>query len=97
MSTAREPLTPAQLRSRVVISVPEYAATFDADERTVRRAIREGQIQALQIGDIWRIPVAPLLRQCGLDLENSDAGGGTPANASTSTPPSDRSYRHGSG
>jgi excisionase family DNA binding protein len=75
----RKPLTPAELRSRVVITVAEYAVTFSYDERTVRRAIREGQLQALQVGDTWRIPVAPLLQRCGLadpaefDLENSDA------------------------
>jgi excisionase family DNA binding protein len=66
MSIARAPLTPAELRSRVVITVPEYAATFSADERTVHRAIRNGQIHALRIGDTWRIPVAPLLQQCRL-------------------------------
>jgi excisionase family DNA binding protein len=70
----REPLTPAELRSRIVLTVPEYAATFFADERTVRRAIQEGQIQALQVGNTWRILVAPLLKHCGLlDLEDSEA------------------------
>jgi excisionase family DNA binding protein len=72
----REPLSPEELRGRVVITVAEYAATFCADERTVRRAIRDGQIQGLQVGDTWRIPVAPLLRQCG--LENSEAADTTP-------------------
>jgi hypothetical protein len=77
-----------------VITIGEYAATFLVDERTARRSIREGQLRALQIGDTWRIVVAPLLRQCGLlddataepgpgiDLENSEAGVGTPASAS---------------
>ena len=82
----RRPLSLADLQNRVVITVPEYAATFCADERTVRRAIRDGQIQALQIGDTWRIPVTPLLRQCGLadaepaesDLDNGDAAVTTP-------------------
>jgi excisionase family DNA binding protein len=84
----RQPLTLAELLSRVVLTVPEYAATFDVDERTARRAIREGQLHALRIGDTWRIPVAPLLQKCGLadadptgiDLANSEA-----APASTAT------------
>jgi hypothetical protein len=77
----REPLTPAELRGRVVITVPEHAATFFADERTVRRDIQEGRLQAIQVGTTWRILVAPLLQQCGLadaetaefDLEDSEA------------------------
>jgi excisionase family DNA binding protein len=68
----RKPLSPDELGRRVVITVQEYAATFGADQRTVRKAIRAGQIRAVQVGDIWRIPVAPLLRQCGLDLEDSE-------------------------
>ena len=67
-----QPLLPDELRSRVVITVGEYAATFFADERTVRRDIKAGKIQALQVGDTWRIPVAPLLVQCGLTPENSE-------------------------
>jgi hypothetical protein len=77
----REPLTPAELRGRVVITVPEHAATFFADERTVRRDIQEGRLQAIQVGTTWRILVAPLLQQYGLadaetaefDLEDSEA------------------------
>jgi hypothetical protein len=69
VSAARGPLTAAELQSRIVITVPEYSATFFADERTVRRDIKDGRLQALQVGTTWRILVAPLLRQCGLDLE----------------------------
>jgi excisionase family DNA binding protein len=72
MSAARKPLTAPELQSRIVITVPEYAATFGLDERTARRAIRDGQLAAIQIGDTWRIPTRPLLRQCGLDQEDSD-------------------------
>jgi excisionase family DNA binding protein len=80
VSAGRRPLTPAELQSRIVITVPEYAATFGYDQRTVRRAIREGQIPALQVGDTWRILVVPLLKQCGLDLDlkDSEAGVATP-------------------
>ncbi len=81
----RQPLALTELSSRIVITVPEYAATFDVDERTARRAIREGQLHALRIGDTWRIPVAPLLQKCGLadpnpteiDLANSEAASAT--------------------
>jgi excisionase family DNA binding protein len=69
-----------------VITVLEYAATFCADERTVRRAIKDGQIQALQVGTTWRIPVAPLLSRCGIDLENSEGGPASPPVATTPTP-----------
>jgi hypothetical protein len=82
----RRPLSVADLQNRVVITVPEYAATFCADERTERRAIREGKLQAVQLGDTWRIPVAALLKQCGIDLENSEGEPGSPPVAMTPTP-----------
>jgi excisionase family DNA binding protein len=85
MSTTRQPLTPNELCGRIVITVPEYAATFGYDERTVRRAVRDGQIQALQIGDTWRIPTAPLLRQLGITPENSEGEPGSSPIASTAT------------
>jgi hypothetical protein len=81
----RQPLTLADLLSRIVITVPEYAAIFLADERTVRRDIKDGRLQALQVGTTWRILVAPLLQRCGLadadsteiDLANSEAAPAT--------------------
>ncbi len=74
------PLSPDELRCRVVITVAEFAATWDMDERSVRRAIRAGEIQAQQFGNLWRIPTRPLLRQCGLDdlEENANVSGGSP-------------------
>lgn len=84
----RQPLTPAELLGRVVITVPEYAATFFADERTVRRDIKVGRLNALQVGDTWRILVAPLLRQCGLtDPGNSEGEPGSSPIATIGTTP----------
>jgi excisionase family DNA binding protein len=92
MSTRnRKPLSPDELRRRIVITVQEYAVTFSANERTVHRAMRDGQIPALQIGTTWRIPVAPLLQQCGLASEDSEAAGGARGISPRHPPPSDRS------
>lgn len=79
MTRTVQPLTVAELQSRIVITVPEFSTTFEVDDRTARRAIREGQLAAIQIGGTWRVLVAPLLRQCGLDLpEDSEARDANP-------------------
>ncbi|MFC5748912.1 helix-turn-helix domain-containing protein [Actinomadura rugatobispora] len=58
-------MTPAELRARNFLSVREAAEFFaddqPCDERTVRRAIEQGQIPAVKVGTKTLIPVAPLL------------------------------------
>lgn len=60
-------MTPAELRQRVVITVPELADVLGVDERTVRRAIAHDQILAIKVGKKTLIPVAKLLPLLGLD------------------------------
>jgi hypothetical protein len=79
MTRTVQPLTVAELQTRVVLTIPEFSTTFHVDDRTARRAIREGQLAAIQISGTWRVLVAPLLRQCRLDLpEDSEARAGNP-------------------
>ena len=62
MSRQAAPLTPDELCSRVVITVPEYAATFCADERTVVATSKKAGSKhcgSAQPGESWS------LRYCG--------------------------------
>ncbi len=58
-------MTPDELRTRNFVNVAEAAEFLGPgeplDERTVRRAIEQGQIPALKVGAKTLIPVAPLL------------------------------------
>ncbi|MBX6765931.1 MAG: helix-turn-helix domain-containing protein, partial [Actinomadura rubrobrunea] len=58
-------MTPDELHGRNFLSVRETAEFFASDqpcdERTVRRAIEQGQIPAVKIGAKTLVPVAPLL------------------------------------
>lgn len=58
-------MTPDEVRSRNFLSVKETAAFLSdgepLDERTVRRAIAEGQIPSVKVGTKTLIPAAPLL------------------------------------
>ncbi|MEV4107745.1 helix-turn-helix domain-containing protein [Nonomuraea sp. NPDC049695] len=58
---------------RLFATVPETAGLFGADERTVRRAIKDGQIPAVQVGATYRVPVAWLRAQALVDLDGSAA------------------------
>lgn len=42
----------------VFATVPETARVLRVDERTIRRGVREGQIPAVQVGSVHRVPVA---------------------------------------
>ena len=69
-----------ELRTWIFATVPEIATVTRNDPRTIRKAIQMGEIPACRFGDTIRIPVAPFLKQCGLDLdsEDSEAGVTTP-------------------
>jgi hypothetical protein len=103
VSACRRRLTPAELQNRVVLTVPEYAATFFVDERTARRDIKEGRLKAIQVGTTWRILVAPLLALCGLadadsteiDLANSEAVPATDTAARSDLRPLKATNRYG--
>lgn len=54
------------LRARLFVTVPEAAAgVFGVDERTLRRAIADGQVPGVRIGAKTLIPVPALLRLLG--------------------------------
>lgn len=56
------------LRERLFISVPEAAVeVFKLDERTVRRAIADGQIPGVKVGNKTLIPVPKLLELLGAE------------------------------
>lgn len=66
-------MTPDELRQRLFISVPEAAAdVFDVDERTLRRAIKDGQVPSLKVGNKTLIPVPKLLPLLGLEAGSTD-------------------------
>lgn len=55
-------MTLAELQERLFIDVPEAAAqVFRVDERTVRRAIADGQIPGVKVGNKTLIPVPKLV------------------------------------
>lgn len=52
---------------RVAVSVRTVAKLFFTDERTIRKAIDAGQIEAIQLGDKTLIPTLPLRKVLRLD------------------------------
>ena len=65
----------ALLKGRLFLSVPEMSAIFglDAEGRTVRQAIKDGEIPATRVGLQWRIPVAWVREQARLGPALTDA------------------------
>ncbi|MFI9552361.1 helix-turn-helix domain-containing protein [Nonomuraea endophytica] len=56
-----------EMSERLFATVPEVGRLLRADERTIRRAIADGQIPAVRLGATWRIPVAWLRVRALLD------------------------------
>jgi excisionase family DNA binding protein len=97
-------LTIADITGKATIAVPEAGQVLGLGRDAAYAAAARGEIPVLRLGRSLRVPVPKLLQMLGAHPEtgpqDSEAGARTPANASTSTtstPPSDRSYRHGSG
>jgi excisionase family DNA binding protein len=57
------PVTLEDLKGRNFAKVFEVAAIFERDRRTIRTAIRNGDIPAVKIGAEYLIPVAWVLAQ----------------------------------
>lgn len=57
------PVTLADLKGRNFAKVFEVAGIFEKDSRTIRTAIRKGDIPAVRIGGEYAIPVAWVLEQ----------------------------------
>lgn len=54
-------LSDLRASTRAALTVTDVADLFETDERTVRRACENGQLQAIRIGRLIRIPREPLL------------------------------------
>jgi excisionase family DNA binding protein len=54
-------MTLDEIRCRLFVTVAEVAEILDMDERTVRRAIEQGQIPAIKVGVQTAIPAPKLL------------------------------------
>lgn len=61
---------------RLFLTIPHAAPLLDADVRTLRRACQAGEIPAIKVGVIWRIPTAWIREQARRGLS-----GGTDATA----------------
>lgn len=61
----RDPVSLDDLGDRLFAAVPEVAAVFRWDERTVRKAIRAGEMPGIRAGSTWRVPVAWLRQAAG--------------------------------
>lgn len=58
--------TPRDLDGRLVASITDVAALLETDPRTVLRGIEAGDIPAVKVGRVWRIPVPKLKAMLGL-------------------------------
>ena len=59
------PVTLQDLRGRDFTTVPEVASILDYDERTIRAALKRGEIPGVRVGQEWRVPVAWLRAAAG--------------------------------
>jgi excisionase family DNA binding protein len=62
---------------RLFLTVGEFSELYRCDDRTARRGIERGDIPAVRVGSVTRIPVAALLRLAGLQPEDETAPVGT--------------------
>jgi excisionase family DNA binding protein len=47
---------------KLVMSVPEAGAKLGLSRESAYRAVREGSIPAIRIGNLWKVPVVQLER-----------------------------------
>jgi hypothetical protein len=62
----------ADLEGRLFASVPETATVLRSDQRAVRGSIAAGDIPAVLVGRVWRVPVSWLRKVAG--WETAEAG-----------------------
>lgn len=58
---------PLPFEGRLFVGVSEIAEVFGWDERTIRKAIKVGEIPATKAGATYRVPVAWVHSQALLD------------------------------
>jgi excisionase family DNA binding protein len=63
----------AAIGSKLFLTVPEVSEYTRVDQRTLRRAIEDGQIPAVRIGNAVRIPTAAFLRMAAIKPEDETA------------------------
>jgi hypothetical protein len=85
---------PALIRGRLFITVTEGAKILDVDPRTLRRSIEANACPQVRVSGTIRIPVGPFLRWAGIDLEDTEAGAGTPASANDDPATKRKIYLH---
>ncbi|HEY2552423.1 MAG TPA: helix-turn-helix domain-containing protein [Streptosporangiaceae bacterium] len=61
-----------RLRGRLFATVTEAAAILRYDPRTLRKAIADGDVPAVQAGPTYRIPTSWLYEQAGLSQRASE-------------------------
>lgn len=67
-------MIPDSLRGRLTITVPEAGALLGINRDAAYAAVERGEIPALRLGRRICVPVAPLLKLLGVDLESETAG-----------------------
>lgn len=72
-------LDQARASTAAALTRTQVAALLDVDERTVTRAVDEGQLPAIRLGRRVLIPRLPLLALLGAAPERSEAGPASPA------------------
>lgn len=50
------------IRGKLFLTVPEVSEYTRVDQRTVRRAVEDGQVPAVRIGNMIRIPTTAFLQ-----------------------------------
>ena len=50
--------TPPDITGRNFVSVPDAADFLGVDKRTIRQAIKSGEIPATRVGSVWRVPTS---------------------------------------
>lgn len=60
-----EPMTLDYIRNLPFLTTAQTARLFEIDEDSARKAFAAGQIPAVRIGRLWRVPVPKLLAMLG--------------------------------
>lgn len=55
------------LKSRVAVTPKEYAQIYRCSEGLVYKAIRDGEIKSIRVGNKIAIPTGPILAELGIE------------------------------
>ena len=63
----------SELRRRTVLTVPEAAEVLGIGTGSAAyRAREQGVFPSIKVGGQWRVPVPPLLRMLGVDVDDDE-------------------------